>query len=51
MGEHIIKEKSSDTHQLHATPITCYTTAPIYHIIIICDTVVRQKRNIKHYNN
>ena len=32
---------SSDTHQLH-------TTSPLYNIIIIFDTVFRQKRNLKH---
>ena len=30
------------------TPIACYTTAPLYNIIIIFGTVVRQKRNFKH---
>ena len=29
------------------TPITCYTTATLYNIIIIFDTVVRQKRDFK----
>ena len=34
-------EISSDTHQLHPK-------APLYNIIIIVDTVLRQKRNFKH---
>ena len=35
-------------HIQRYTPITCYTTAPRYNIIIMFDTVVRQKRNFKH---
>ena len=30
------------------TPITLYPTAPLYNIIIIYDTILRQKQNVKH---
>ena len=30
------------------TPIACYTTAPLYNIIIIFDTAVMQRRIFKH---
>ena len=30
------------------TPITLYPTAPLYNIIIIFDTILRQKRDYKH---
>ena len=33
------------------TPITSYPTAPLYNIIIIYDTILRQKRNLKHEKN
>ena len=39
-----IKAISSNTHQF-------YTTAPLYNIIIIFDTVVRQKQHFKYKNN
>ena len=39
-----IKPTYSDTYQLHV----CYTNGPLYNIIIIFDTVVRQKQNFKH---
>ena len=29
-------------------PIACYTTAPLYNIIIIFDTAATQKQNFKH---
>ena len=30
------------------TPVTLYPKAPLYNIIIIVDTVLRQKRNFKY---
>ena len=30
------------------TPITLYPTAPLYNIIIIYDTILRQRRHFKH---
>ena len=30
------------------TPITLYPTAPLYNVIIIYDTILRQKRNFKY---
>ena len=36
------------TNTQRHTPIILYPTAPLYNIIIIFDTVLRQKRNLEH---
>ena len=35
---------------LQLKPITLYSTLPLYHVIIIFDTVLGQKRNIEDEN-
>ena len=46
---HVFKAKIYEISSNRAyTPITLYSTVPLYHIIIIFDTVLRQKRNIEH---
>ena len=49
-----IKAKIYENYIQQYTPIrqpTSDPTLPLYHIIIIFDTVLRQKRNIEHEKN